>query len=186
MSISIREKRKRETRNRLISVGVEQFAAEGYDGVSAETLCQQASVTRGALYHHFPKGKSELFLSVFSRLQNELHRAVEDAGSAGSPERVIAYLMGASSSDYRRIVWEDGPQVLGWERWREVEFGQWSGLIADDIGQRETDRNRRVLLNAMTFGAIGELVYVVAEADDQFRTANEASVMLQTILKSLR
>ena len=60
------EGKKRE----LIKVGVELFAAKGYDGVSIRDIAKNAGVSEAALYKHF-KGKEDMALSIFSAIMNE-------------------------------------------------------------------------------------------------------------------
>src|SRR5919107_3037436 len=50
-------RRKRQpdiTRDRLLQAAFEEMYRHGFQGASLETILQQAGVTKGALYHHFP------------------------------------------------------------------------------------------------------------------------------------
>ena len=68
------------TRAALIAAGRERFGLVGYHGTGTHDLVALASVTRGALYHHFGD-KKDLFEAVFLQLDEELNRAAH--GPAG-------------------------------------------------------------------------------------------------------
>src|SRR3989442_3844188 len=67
------------TRRALLDVARGQFTTYGYDGAGIEQIVKRARVTRGALYHHFPEGKKELFRTVFEELEVEIVAAVAHA-----------------------------------------------------------------------------------------------------------
>lgn len=52
-----------ETHQRILKAAAERFAQQGYDATGVAEICEQARVTKGAFYHHFP-GKQDLFLEL--------------------------------------------------------------------------------------------------------------------------
>src|SRR6185503_17372173 len=96
--------RRAATRAALVAAGRDLFGARGYDAVSSEEIVAAAGVTRGALYHHFD-GKAGLFAAAAQFLDLSLDPSLQ------------------------RITLLDGPAVLGWERWHEVEQQHGLGLI---------------------------------------------------------
>src|ERR1700754_5321049 len=54
------------TTGALIDAARELFARDGYDATSLDAVAARATVTKGAVYHHF-EGKRQLFEAVFSR-----------------------------------------------------------------------------------------------------------------------
>jgi AcrR family transcriptional regulator len=60
------QRRAEETRERILSAAQECFAHYGYDGTGVAQLCEQAGVTKGAFYHHFPS-KHAVFLELLHR-----------------------------------------------------------------------------------------------------------------------
>ena len=68
--------------------------ARDYDLVSIEEILQRSSVSRGALYHHFPT-KLDLFIAVFEASEQ---RAIEVIGGPGT---------GFSGAPSKR--WSTGP-----------------------------------------------------------------------------
>jgi AcrR family transcriptional regulator len=115
------------TRAALVRVARQLFADRGYAATSTEEVVQQAGVTRGALYHHF-RDKSDLFEAVFLEIQDEARDRIRGAGSVPSEfwERFRAgfdeYLNHSMDPSIQRIALIDTPAVLGWERWRELDY----------------------------------------------------------------
>jgi AcrR family transcriptional regulator len=117
MSIS-RAARSTETTARLIAVARKAFAAQGYGAVSLDALAAEAGVTRGALHHHFTN-KAGLFEAVLRQIDTEMAAEIE-ARCGGEADHWTAfrnsfhcYLDIATSPDHARILFQDGPAVLG-------------------------------------------------------------------------
>lgn len=55
-----------QTRERILEAAEACFARNGYDATGVAEICQQAGVTKGAFYHHFPS-KQTLFLELLER-----------------------------------------------------------------------------------------------------------------------
>ena len=115
------------TRAALVRVARSLFAERGYAGTSTEEVVQHAGVTRGALYHHF-RDKNDLFEAVFVEIQDEARARIRGAAeSREAPwERFRAgfdeYLNHSMDPTIQRIALIDAPAVLGWERWRELDY----------------------------------------------------------------
>lgn len=131
---SRREEYSRATRAALIAAGRQTFAAEGYRATGIDAISRAARVTRGAFYHHFAD-KAALFDAVVSAMQHEAAAAVQDATRAlhGPRERleagIDAYLDVCLQAEYRRLVMQEAPAVLGPERCREMEDATVTALL---------------------------------------------------------
>ena len=115
------------TKRALVDVAEELFTDNGYAATSLDAIVAGARVTKGALYHHF-SGKQALFEAVFERVETDAAR--DDPAGAARATRTRGRRRGpgcARSSSvvqeprYRRIVIQEGPSVLGYERYREQE-----------------------------------------------------------------
>jgi AcrR family transcriptional regulator len=141
-----------------------EFATQGFMGAKTETIVEAAGVTRGALYHHF-RDKAALFDALVERMQDEIAREVGDAARAAtSPFEAFragcnAYLDCCTRPDVRQIVLLDGPAVLGWERWRELDerhayrstvHAVTACIEAGEIVAADPEAMARVLLAAVT------------------------------------
>ncbi len=118
--------RRAATRAKLIKIARDHFARSGYDATHTNDILEDACLSRGALYHHF-KSKQELFEAVFVALSDETIQfamqqgvkndsALEDLISAS-----LAWLRAVRSPEIAAILLEQAPQVLGWEKARDLE-----------------------------------------------------------------
>ena len=116
------------------------FADKGYAAVSADDIVSAASLTRGALHHHFGD-KSGLFRAVFEQLEAELTTELGTAltASEDTSSRLAiglgAFLDMCQRPEVLRIALTDAPTVLGWETWRAIEAEHGLGLITILIEQ---------------------------------------------------
>lgn len=115
-----------QTRNALLRSGEELFAQKGFESVSAEEIAAKASVTRGALYHHFG-GKLGLFRQVVEAVFETQGAAIlEHAEAESDPWKAlvagcIAFIRFSLREEYRRIIMIDAPSVLGIDEWHELD-----------------------------------------------------------------
>ena len=70
-STSRRKRQPDVTRDRLLQAGFKEIYRRGFQGASLETILDQAGVTKGALYHHFPD-KAALGYAVVDEVIREL------------------------------------------------------------------------------------------------------------------
>jgi TetR/AcrR family transcriptional repressor of lmrAB and yxaGH operons len=48
-----------DTRERMVAAATQLFARRGYDATGFRDIVHQAGAARGAIYHHFPEGKTQ-------------------------------------------------------------------------------------------------------------------------------
>jgi AcrR family transcriptional regulator len=181
------EERSQATCAALIDAARGLFVARGYGDVSANEIVAMAGVTRGALYHHFPAGKLDLFRSVLERIEVELDRAVRDrvssALNAPGVDPIRAAVMGldpyfdlVSEPGVGRMLLIEAPAVLGPTGWRDIDapwgVGQFGDLLAAFIDLGIYEAPPIAPLARMLYGAAAEAALYLAEADDK-TTARE-------------
>jgi len=153
------------TRSELLSSARIAFSEHGYAGAGTEEIVARHGLTRGALYHHFGS-KLSLFEAVVEDLQRELSREVERRARRTRGDHVDrlragfrTYLDFALRPDFRRILLTDGPAVLGWDRWHEIDFDHAFGatraalqaaMAHGELGPSPVDELAHVLLGAVT------------------------------------
>ena len=116
------------TRAQLLKAARELFGEAGFHAAGTTEIVMRAAMTRGALYHHFG-GKDDLFVEVFRTIAEELVSRSNAAvaglfGDSWAKVRTAfsQYLhLVASNAEYQRILLIDGPAVLGWTRWRDLQ-----------------------------------------------------------------
>jgi AcrR family transcriptional regulator len=165
------------TRGRLIATARRLFAEKGFAATSTEEILGEARVSRGALYHHFPS-KTDLFQATFEAVEDELTAGVLQVaiGSGETdPIRILeigfdAFLDQCTNPEVQRIVMLDGPTVLGWDRWHELDERYAFGTIKTVLTlAAETGRIQQSAIDPLShllLGAVMQAGMVVARADD--------------------
>ena len=117
------------TRDALRAAGRRQFGQLGYDASSVTSLCAEAGVTAGALYHHFGDKKG-----LFAAVAEELDAMLAERAGAASGAVVVAggnlwqaflaavdvLLVAGTDPAGRRIGLADAPAVLGADAWLAI------------------------------------------------------------------
>ena len=163
------------TRACLIATARRLFAEKGFAGTSTEEILSEASVSRGALYHHFPS-KTDLFQATFEAVEDDLTAQVMTAAATTSdPKRMLergfeAFLDQCRNPEVQRIVMIDGATVLGWDTWHALDerygFGAIKGVLALAAEQGAIPSSSVDPMAHLLLGAVMQAGMVVARADD--------------------
>lgn len=165
------------TRGRLIATARRLFAVQGFAATSTEQILGEAKVSRGALYHHFPS-KTDLFQAAFEAVEDELTAQVLLSATASGetdPMRILelgfdAFLEQCVNPEVQRIVMLDGPTVLGWDTWHELDeryaFGTLKAVLSVAAQTGRIDEAAVDPLSHLLLGAIMQAGMVVARAED--------------------
>jgi len=193
--MSRRQEYSSSTRRALLDKAAGLFADRGYAGTSLDEVVAAARVTKGALYHHF-QGKLALFQAVFDRCEsNAVKRITSDVRRKKDPwdkavTAVASFLEVCQEPAYRRIVMQEGPVVLGFDRWRESEERSTYGLVHDLVHRvlRQYDIEGTLLttFTRIFYGAMSSAGIVVSEAEDPERSSREVSTVISLMLAGLR
>lgn len=188
------------TRATLVTAARELFVSRGYFDTGTEEIVAAAEVTRGALYHHFPT-KRDLFRAVFHAVGAEVFdRHIHTAGSTSHQpsdpwEQLRVGLQrslstAANDHEVQRIILIDGPAVLGWPEWSELESRYSLALIQTSIRDAS---DRRVItahppraLAHMLLGLLNAAALMIANAPDPDLARAEAVEALDAVLDGLR
>lgn len=182
------------TRAALIAAGRQLFVDKGYFATGTEEIVAAAGVgTRGALYHHFAN-KEALFLAVFLAVQEQVNSQApspEDTDDALGALRtgLRSYLKSSLTGEVQRILMVDGPAVLGWQRWRElqVQFGLGSirALLAKAVEQGAVAPQPLDVLSHVLLAAADEAAQFVANASDPRQARDDAIQVVDGLLQRL-
>lgn len=145
MPQGVRAQQRELTRQALVRESRRLFSTLGYGAVGLSEIVAAAGVTKGALYHHF-SSKAELFRVVLEQAQQEVAEriaATADARESSWEQLLVgceAFLGASTDPAIQRIMLIDGPAVLGWAEWREMNEAT-SGRRSRG-GARRPDRGR--------------------------------------------
>ncbi|MCR9095005.1 MAG: TetR/AcrR family transcriptional regulator [bacterium] len=130
------------TRARVLDAAQALFAEQGYEATSTDAILEASGISRGALYHHFAT-KQAVFEAVFQRASDAaIERAVRGAPESPSPLETLVQVCLRWLKEVRKpavaaIVIEQGPQVLGWKRARDLEAQTSLGLMIRGLERAE-------------------------------------------------
>jgi len=185
------------TKEALIDVAEELFTEHGYASTSLDAIVSGAEVTKGALYHHF-SGKQALFQAVSERVEarasEQIRRTIADQDDPWekAEQGLQQFLRTVQEPAYRRLVIQDGPAVLGYERYREQEERSAFAVVLDLVREVFTERGLEVdeemaaTFGRLFFGALSSAGESVANADDPEAAAARVEIAVRFILAGLR
>lgn len=178
------------TRARLVQAATALFAEHGYAGTSVEMVLTAAEVSRGAFYHHFAS-KQAVFEAAVEAVESRVIRALaEQAAVAVTAKHSLllgcqAYLRMARDPTVGRLCLIDAPNVLGWDRWRELDARYGFGLMKMGVetaaGEARLPPELAESLAHVLLAALMELALLVARADKPrvaLRRSEETMAML--------
>ncbi|HLZ82672.1 MAG TPA: helix-turn-helix domain-containing protein [Caulobacteraceae bacterium] len=167
------------------------FATNGFDATSIDDIAEAAGVAKGAVYHHFAS-KEAVFLRVLEDVQAAIAAAPvpPEALRERDPAEQIAaavlrYLLAASEPDVRRVLLIDGPAVIGWRKWREIDdrfFGAGARFAVGRLLGEASPAREVELIAHLLMGAIMEAAILCATAEDPETTARDLSSALRRML----
>jgi len=166
--MATQQERRQATRSAVIKAAQRLFGDRGFAATTMDEVAAAARVAKGAVYHHFAT-KEALFEAVFDQVSAELlaevdriARAETDA-LAAMAKGTQAYFAACANDRTGQIVLHDGPAVLGWERWREIDNRHFGGRFTvaltramDEglIARQPIEPLARLLLGAVTEAAV--------------------------------
>jgi len=168
----------------------ELFAAHGFAATSIDDIARRAGVAKGAVYHHF-ESKEQIFARVFEQMTAAL--AAEVAATAAAGKSILdsfelgtlKYLTSISGDKCRQVLLIDGPAVLGWGKWREIDARHFGGTMQGPA--KTTLRGRASLreiaaIRHLLAGAVAEAALVCATSDHRLRDARDLTSALRKML----
>jgi AcrR family transcriptional regulator len=187
-----RKEQAERSKAQLVDVALGFFVDQGYEATSVSQILDAAGMARGALYHHFPEGKKELFAEAVEVADHPFHEGLDRiVATVESPiERIRAawtlVLDLATDPVFAKIVLVEAPIVMP---------GAWTGgnqylLLRATVEEAIAAGEIRALpLDAVAstlFGAVRRMADFVAVADDPAQAARDGAAVLTSLLDGLR
>ena len=193
--MATQEERRGATRKAVLRVAQRHFGKFGYNSVTVDQIATDADVAKGAIYHYF-SSKTDLFEAVLQAVAAEIQAEVR-AITVQQPDILTAMFAGhraffatCAKPQFAQIYLKDGPSILGWNRWREIDANHFGGMVRDGllaamevgaITKRPVDPLVDLILGAVTEAAIA------CANSKNFAEAAEGYVeALEAILNGLR
>ena len=182
-----------ETRAKLLAAGRKAFGTIGYSEASMDDFTAEAGLTRGALYHHFGDKKG-LFEAVVLEIDSEMTARME-AAAKSAPTRWLglldecnSYIQMALEPEIQRIVFRDGPAVLG-------DPSSWpnaGGCVAMMTASVERLRDEKIIADVdpeaaarVINGALGYASQWIANAEEPEAVSEKAVHAFNVFLEGL-
>jgi len=186
------------TRASLVDAARRLFVEKGYHQTGTEEVVAVAGVgTRGALYHHFAD-KQALFEAAFIAVEQDL--VMEAAKNLADPadgalnqlrQGLIGFLDASLTPHVQRILLIDGPAVLGWVKWRDLEslygLGAIRAMLERAVEEGDLAAGQPVdALAHVLLAAADETALFIANAPDQHAARDQGVRALNAVLDGLR
>ncbi|MGI9155054.1 MAG: TetR/AcrR family transcriptional regulator [Marmoricola sp.] len=193
---SRRQQYSTSTKRALVDIALGHFATRGYAGTSLDTIVAGARVTKGALYHHF-SGKQAVFEAVFEAVEADATKKISLALTSPDPWKkamsgLQAFLAVVQDPTYQRIVIQEGPAVLGYERFREQEerstFGIVQDIVRSVLASSDYDLEEEMVqtFSRIFFGAMSAAGESVSTAEDPKLAVARVETAIGFILAGMR
>ncbi|MHA6616032.1 TetR/AcrR family transcriptional regulator [Pseudonocardia sp. DLS-67] len=165
------------SRDALVASAVALFAEKGFAETSTTEIVDRAGLTRGALYHHFAD-KDQLFEAALEAVEGDIFDRVRAAGAGlGDDVRrrlatgVGVFLDACLEPAVQRILLQEAPSVLGWERWQQLDRPRCARRLlaaglAEAVERGLVDAPSSAALTHLVYGALVQAGIVIAGAED--------------------
>ena len=187
--------RRASTRGAILTAAETLFGQHGFTATTMDQIAHASDVAKGAIYHHFPT-KEAVFEAVFQQASTQL--ATDLAQAAGGAADVLAalsrgvraYFAACAEGPTGQIILKDGPAVLGWARWREIDGEHFGGVFPATlkvamrgglIHAQPVEPLARLIL-----GAVNEAAAACNASADPAATGRDYAQALETLLEGLR
>jgi AcrR family transcriptional regulator len=183
------------TQAALQSAALRWFSEQGFEKAPVGTICADAGVTVGALYHHYGDKKG-LFAAVVEQVDAQLVQAAMAASQAviakggGAWDAFLAsidtVLQAGTNAPMRRLMLVDAPAVLGAQVWGDIRQRQGLGAMRGSIAAiqahgifqgHDAERLARIVLGAL-YGGMDSLPDDEAGVQDSLTDTRQCLVAM--------
>ena len=193
-AVSRLDRRKQETRARILEAAVELFGEVGFDATKVADVCERADVARQTFFNHFP-AKSDLLADLYRKGGDFLSTTLDSAYERGATTRerlalffgdavAAAIEVGPSNRDLVAHVVHSRPGPDRAEQMRLIS-SLFQGFVRRCLaGGDVTRRHSPEVLAALVQGALGALFLEWAEGggfDPARRAADLAALVADAL-----
>ncbi|MGY4508828.1 TetR/AcrR family transcriptional regulator [Bradyrhizobium sp. USDA 3650] len=187
--------RRAATSEAILTAARRLFGTQGFAATTMDEIAEAAHVAKGAVYHHF-KTKEAVFEAVFDQVSRDLVAEIDS--TARAEKDVLAAMVGGTQHYFAatakgptsQIILRDGPAVLGWERWREIDTKHFGGKLPRAIAAAMEGgliaRQPVEPLARLLLGAVTEAAVACAGRADIARAGAEYARAFRSLVEALR
>lgn len=182
-----------KTREQIIEIAREKFRTNGYFNTSLQEIAEEIELTRGALYHNF-SNKKDIFIEVIKIIQSEIADYIEKRaeGFVDPWEQLVigcvAFVQKAVDKDIVRILLIDGPSVISWKLWKNLDSQNSEFHLKDQLVYLKKNNKIKNLdidyLTSYISGGLNELAMNISYQDDH--AVDEVESFVRDILEGIR
>jgi AcrR family transcriptional regulator len=187
--------RRAATTEAIMKAGRRLFGERGFAATTIDDIANSAQVAKGAVYHHFAT-KEAVFEAVFDSVSRDLVDDIERT-TRSEPDVLAAmvagtqhYFAACAKGPTCQIILRDGPAVLGWKRWREIDAEHFGGkfprALAAAMDAGLIARQPIEPLSRLLLGAVTEAAVACAGRPDVLKAGGEYSRAFKSLLEALR
>jgi AcrR family transcriptional regulator len=193
--VARQEERRQATCEAILTAARKLFGDRGYVGVTIDQIAADAKVAKGAVFHHFAT-KADVFEAVLRRVATEIVADVQAAQTqqinimAAMSVGTRAFFASCAKPQTAQIFLKDGPSVLGWSRWREIDADHFGGMVKGGLtaAMRQGEIAARPIdpLVGLILGAVTEAAIDCANGEDPNERVEAYVEALQAMVEGLR
>jgi len=187
--------RRQATREAVVAAAIALFGRKGFAATTIDEIAVSAGVAKGAVYHHFPS-KEAIFEAVLRQASAALAADIT-VKVVRAPDVLVmlergteAYFEACAQGATGRIILKDGPAVLGWARWREIDEEHFGRAIPQALAlamdQGLVDQQPVGPLSRLLLGAVTEAAAACAASVDPTTTGREHAAAFARLIQGLR
>jgi AcrR family transcriptional regulator len=171
--------RRSETRASLLHSACELFGDQGYEGTSLEEIAHACDLTIRPIYYHFGN-KQGLYRAVNDRMEQ---KALEALSLLSATDAWHALLLLCRDHKFSRVIFVDAPNVLGRQRWQNVNKMPWARSLRNAPLDSESSRELvTVMSDRAALAALLEAAnYVINHGEDK-QIEQEAMQLIAALL----
>ncbi|GAB3323410.1 TetR/AcrR family transcriptional regulator [Haliea atlantica] len=186
-----RERKKRETRERILQVAAQMFAQDGFDAVTVESLAEAADISKPTLFNYFPS-KMAILQALVPEVDQRFANAIERFRlEGGSVSRQLGRFFEFGGSQTRKTPkltrsllvlalrgYEDTDLKPTQHRWPLMR-GSFEALLSDGVARGEVrsdisiERLTHYITSVYVYGLLNWL------ADPQYSVETELAIASQ-------
>ena len=164
----LRERKRRETLQRISEAGISLFLAKGYDATTLDEIAAEAGISRRTFFYYF-ESKEDILLGYVSVYVESLKTAIRESASDtpfNTVQDAVTKVFGCiETSKLLAIVrFMRASMTLGVKRRKDLQFEQ---ALFETLCEVWPAKSRRARLRLVTMASIGAMRVAVGAWSEQ-------------------